>query len=77
MPRYFFDVVDNGQVLRDDEGMLLPGIAALHEEVMAAAREVVANEIRSGGDHFRDRKFRVRDEAGNTVLTLPFVEAAP
>jgi hypothetical protein len=68
---YYFDLAENGDAMRDDEGTNLRDLEALREEALCAAREIMANAV-NAGHTARDFKFEVRDESGARVLTFPF-----
>jgi len=72
VPRYYFDVYDD-VIAKDDEGMELPNIAAARLNAIAGARDIIAAQVRHGY-LVRSHWIEVRDEAGETVLTLPFRE---
>ena len=73
MPRYFFNVYDD-VIAHDDEGLELPNIAAARLNAMRGARDLIAEQVRHG--YFvLSHWIEVLDEAGETVLTLPFREA--
>ena len=74
MPRYFFHVVEGTYILSDDEGSELPDLEAVRNDAVEGAREIMADDIRSGRKP-EDRTMLVRDENGITVLTLPFLDA--
>jgi hypothetical protein len=74
MPRYYFHVCGGDKVIEDLEGIDLPNIAAVQEEALQAAREIVA-ELVIQGDRINERRFLVVDENGDTVLIMPFTSA--
>jgi hypothetical protein len=68
MPTYFFDVLDDGEVVADDEGIDLPDLDAARDKKRSGAdcRGCVTRAR-------RHTVFRVRDHVGR-VFTLPFRE---
>jgi hypothetical protein len=71
MPHFYVDLLQNGQISPDEEGMELPDMAAVRNEVEATIREIVADSIRHGGG-VGDGEIQVRDANGSHVLTLKF-----
>ena len=65
MRRYFFDLVDRGEVALDDEGIELPDVQAAQEEA-ALALAALAKEMRSNGPQagLTELAIDVRDNAG-------------
>ena len=53
-------------------GSDLPDMEAVREEAVKRARELIADDLRLS--RLEDRTFWVRDESGETVLTLAFRE---
>jgi hypothetical protein len=74
MPRYFFHIKDKEETIRDEEGIELHGLDAVHEEVTESAREMMSDDVRQGSGP-DGRTFVVTDEQGQTVLTFPFKDA--
>jgi hypothetical protein len=58
---------------RDEEGMLLPDLAAAETEALESAKELVIERIKAG--RRIDSRFEVADSEGNLVFVLPFREA--
>ena len=75
MTRFFFDLHECGQsVVVDDEGMVVADVAAARAQAIVAAREIMAEEVTSG--HLcLGCAITIRDEAGVTVMAVPFAEA--
>ena len=59
----------------DPEGLELPDLAAVRNAVLVGARDIIADEVRSGG--VIDFRFRIdaENEAGEVVHSLPFKHA--
>lgn len=65
MPRYFFDIEDDAASMRDEEGSVLPDLAA-------AQHEATETLVQMGRDAFRTKhhgtlSVAIRDEAGTTL----------
>lgn len=74
MPRYYFDILENDIVIRDDDGIELPDLEKVRQEAIKSAREVMADEVRFSGK-IENRTMQVRDASGAEVLNLPFGNA--
>jgi len=72
VPRYFFDVVTNGNRIVDPLGVELPDREAARVEAIRAAVEMTANNAL---ENAVDAKFEVTDQDGTIILTLPFAAA--
>ena len=70
MPAYYFHVWEDGVLIRDPDGLELPDIDAVHEEVtnsiVSVLREEDLDELSA------DRAFQIDDYLGRTVLKVPF-----
>jgi hypothetical protein len=73
MPRYFFDLHDDMEVL-DPDGVDLPHIFAANEHALLEAREVLRESIAEGKIDLRHH-IKIRDEAGKTISVVPFGDA--
>jgi hypothetical protein len=73
MPMFYFDVLDSDQVIVDDLGEVLPDLEAARLAAVRGAREIIA-EAAKGGRNILHYGFRVRDGAGDIVLTVTFEE---
>lgn len=71
MARYYFHIREGDQTIEDHEGLDLPDIAAVQEEVIQAAREIVA-ELIVQGQPIDEKRFEVVDENGDIVAVFPF-----
>src|SRR5687767_3803172 len=63
MPRYFFHLRDDEELIRDDEGTELPDLSAARTEAAQTAKEIINESIGSGEplDHL---VVEIWDEAG-------------
>jgi hypothetical protein len=73
VPRYFFNVRRNGVLIRDPEGDDLPDVAAAHQLGLEIVLDMlrlphVYGEMRE----WQRNEFVITDEAGATMLILPF-----
>ena len=74
MPRYYFHIKNELEIIRDQEGQELHGLDAVREEATESAREMMSEKVREG--HGPDsRAFVVTDEQGHVVLNFPFRDA--
>ena len=60
----------------DYEGEDLADLAAVEENAMASAKEIIAEGLLGGKPVLTDFSFEVCDEAGRLLLDFPFSEAA-
>ncbi len=67
MPRYFFNIRAGQTIIRDEEGVDLPDLAAVRWEAQQGARGFAAGEC--------DQVFEVTNERGETVFLFSFAEA--
>ena len=71
MPRYYLHIRDGGELIEDMEGVDLPGVISAKDEAEQAARELLADKVRSG-EIVDGQKFEICDAWGNRMLTVPF-----
>jgi hypothetical protein len=71
MPRFYFNVRDGDSIIIDPEGIEVPGLRAAEDEARQAARDILADRVKHGGQ-IDSKDFEVIDETGRQVLTLPF-----
>ena len=74
MARYFFDFYECGNLFKADESVELPDIAAVREQAIKEARELMAEEVRKG-ELCLSCRIEVLDECQRPVMLLPFKEA--
>jgi hypothetical protein len=67
MARFFFDVREDGDFIRDDEGLLLASINAAEREAAEAAAAIGRDLLPAGS--FRSVTVEVRDENYNKLLS--------
>jgi len=74
MPRFFFHFRGQNGFKRDEEGQDLPDVQAAHAEALKSAQELWSD---LPPDMARDEIcIEIADGTGETVLTVPFREAA-
>jgi hypothetical protein len=75
MSKFFFDVMLDGVLSRDEKGMELPDLEAAYEEAVKAVRVATVERLATGGG-LLNGAFLITDGAGGDPLaTVPF-EAA-
>jgi hypothetical protein len=74
MARYFMHLRDGTDELLDPEGVDLDSIEAVRKNVMTAARDVLAGDLRNG---VVDLRYRIdaENEGGQIVYSLAFRHA--
>jgi hypothetical protein len=74
MPRFFFHFRDQNGFKQDEEGQVFPDLQAAHTEALKSAQELWSD---LPPDMAREAiSIEIADETGETVLTVPFMEAA-
>ena len=76
MGRFYFHLRDGDELLPDDEGADLPDFSAARREAVLAAREFLAEAIKSGRQKVPDA-FVIADESGRTLDTILLVTLLP
>ena len=74
MPRYYMHCCNGNGFTEDQEGVELPDKEAAMRKAVAAARDVMAGDVRSGLLDLTSF-IEVEDEQHNLILTLTFLEA--
>jgi hypothetical protein len=77
MPRYFFHVMGGADLATDREGQELDSPAAAHQEAVAAARQIMAECLRSDMPLGLDRTMVITDANGDRVSEVTFRAALP
>ena len=74
MPKYFMHLRDSTDELLDPQGVELVNLEAVRKNVMAAAGDILAGDLRNG---IVDLRYRIdaEDEVGEVVYTLAFKHA--
>ena len=70
MAAYYFHVRDNGTLIKDSDGIDLPDIKSVREDI----RNLVLSLLREGhaADVSADREFQIEDASGRILMTVPF-----
>jgi len=76
MGRFYFHLKSGDDLIPDEEGTELPDLTAATQEVLGAARELLANAIRWQSLNVPEAVV-VADETGNTLRVLPLVDVLP
>ena len=66
MGRFYFHLRTGDELIPDDEGVDLPDLSAAQREALLAAREVLAEAIKTGKPQIPDA-FVIADEAGREL----------
>jgi hypothetical protein len=74
VPRYFFNARNENGLSRDEEGLDLPDVEAARAEALKAAQQLWGDL--SGHTARNNMAIEITDEAGQTILTVRFTEAA-
>ena len=75
MSRYYFNIIaPDCKVLRDPEGQEFRNLAAVREEAIASAREIMA-ELMLLGQAPDGHTFEITDENDKVLLVVPFRSA--
>jgi len=77
MPRYFLHLQEPPEVIRDEDGEELETLDLAIEEAKAAARELMAASLESGGPLGKGRTILIEDEGGTIVARVRFEDAIP
>ena len=75
MPRFFMNMRDGRRYVPDEEGDELADEGDLREHALATARDMILYARSDAVRDWLDWRFEITDEAGETVLVLPFEEA--
>jgi len=76
MARFYFHLRAGDELLPDDQGIDLPDVSAARQEAVLAAREILAEAIRSGRPKIPDA-FVIADEAGRALDTILLAAVLP
>ncbi len=74
MSRFYFHLDECGAICADEEGFELADIDAARVQAIAAARDIMCDEV-SRGRLCLSCRIDVADESGAIVLVVPFKEA--
>lgn len=76
MAMFYFHIQTGNVLVEDNEGIDLAGLAEAREEAFEAARDILAEAIRSGDD-WADKAFVITDVQGRRLTTMPMTDAMP
>jgi len=76
MGRFYFHLRAGDELMPDEEGIDLPDLSAARREAILAARELLAEAIKSGKPEVPE-VFVIADEAGRELDTVPLAAVLP
>jgi hypothetical protein len=76
MRTFYFHLKHGEHLIADEEGVTLPDLAAARHEALQAAREILADAIKTGNPNVADA-IVVVDEDGRTVDSLRLAAVLP
>ena len=76
MERFYFHLRMDDKIITDQEGSDCLDIAAARLEALVAARDIVADAIRSGNDDTPEA-FVIADSEGRELATVPLAVVLP
>jgi len=76
MGRFYFHLQAGDQIVQDDEGVDLPDLSAAQREAILAARELLAEAIKSGKAEVPEA-FVIADEVGRALAIVPIAAVLP
>jgi hypothetical protein len=76
MAMFYFHIQTGDLLVEDLEGIDLADLAEAREEAFEAARNILAEAIRSGDD-WADKAFVIADEQGRRLMSMPITDAMP
>ncbi len=77
MPRYFLNIRDRGVLMEDPDGDVAADLAAIRSIAASCIADIYARPHTYGEALLWDRRsLEITDEAGATVLVVPFSEYA-
>jgi hypothetical protein len=71
MPKFYFHVNGPAGMTADEEGIELENLDQVREEALGGARDILSDLVKSGKP-LDGHTFVIADEAGETVMTIPF-----
>jgi hypothetical protein len=77
MPRYYRHLQQGDQLIHDSDGIELADLEAARADALEGIRDILAEAIRRGNDVPLDDAIVITDEAGQELMTVPFIEALP
>jgi hypothetical protein len=77
MPYFLFHIETEKGEAMDQEGSWFPDIWTAQQEASAAARELVADSLKSGFDRFLPKAIIITELSGKQVAILRFDDVLP
>jgi Domain of unknown function (DUF6894) len=74
--RFYFHLSAGNEITRDEEGTELPDLSAAEGAAVLAARELLADAIKSGKPDVPEILV-ITDEAGRALATVPLATVLP
>jgi hypothetical protein len=74
--RFYFHLRVGAELITDDQGVDLPDFPAAQREAILAAREVLAEAIKTGKSEVPEA-FVIADEAGRELGSIPLATVLP
>jgi hypothetical protein len=75
MARIFLHLDEDGELLRDPDGSEVPDVELARIEAIESARLIMSQAILSGKPLGLTKSFKLTDERGIVLLTVPFQDA--
>jgi hypothetical protein len=78
MPLFYLHIRQgDGCILEDPDGTDAPDIGAARATAIEGVRDLLAAGIKRGDDGVLDEAIVITDEAGQELMSIPFIEALP
>jgi hypothetical protein len=74
MPCFYFHLREGNHLIEDLDGSELPNLEAARAKAVAATREAIAEQLRTG-QAVGDRCFEIADEGGRVLTTVTLRDA--
>jgi hypothetical protein len=71
VPRFFFHIRDNEDLVEDLEGVEMASVQTARDEAVKAAREMLAERLLRG-ETVDGQTFEICDEMGTKLFSVPF-----
>ena len=72
MPRFYFDLRGGSEEFHDEEGLEFPSLDDATEGAFDAARDLISEAKRAGGELELDMRYEIYDECRQLVVVVPF-----
>lgn len=74
MPRFYFNMRIDGILVLDDDGTEFSDLDAAVEDAKAAARDLIAAQIRANDPSILENSFEINDDRNHLLRTVYFAE---